>query len=77
MPIVMIQDIKIFLLKLLKANELTQNSVKWGQQEKTIKEHENTSKASPLKFLWRANSCNGEQESEVMCIATTIKKPLG
>lgn len=33
MLIVTIEDIKTFLTKLPKANQITKNTVKWGQQD--------------------------------------------
>lgn len=56
MPMVTTEDLKTFLMEWQKATQITKNSVKWVNGIETIKEHENTSKVSSLKFQKYGNS---------------------
>ena len=56
MSVVIIQNIKIFLMELLQANQITRIVSSGINRMEIIKEHSNTNKVSSLKFQWHDNS---------------------
>ena len=61
MSMIIIQNIKTFLMELLKANQITRIISSGVNRMEIIKEHDNTNKVSSLKSQWHDNSWNGEQ----------------
>ena len=61
MSVVIIQNIKIFLMELLQANQIIRIVSSGVNRMEIIKEHSNTNKVSSLKIQWHDNSGNGEQ----------------